>query len=54
MASKVRAKVPGYYGGIYRSKGDVFILSDDKHFSARWMDKVVTERPRPQAPKQEK
>lgn len=42
---KVRATMLGFYGGSRRRPGDVFILTDVKHFSEKWMQRleVVTD-----------
>ena len=43
----------GYYGQR-RTAGDVFDLSDDAHFSERWMEKVEQPKPRGRPPKSAK
>ena len=37
---KVRATRMGYYDHIRRRERDVFVLSDEAHFSRRWMERV--------------
>lgn len=37
---KVRATKTGYYGEMRRRPGDVFILTDPKMFSDKWMERV--------------
>lgn len=40
----------GFYGGIRRYNGDVFELTDPKHFSANWM--VKDEKAKRQKPEE--
>lgn len=40
MGHTVRATKKGYYGRL-REPGDVFEISDDKHFSKNWMETVA-------------
>lgn len=44
--------VVGYYNHLRRRVGDEFILSDPKHLSAKWMEKVDDE-PKRGRPKKE-
>ena len=37
---KVKAIRDGYYDLVRRKKGMVFFLSDPKHFSKNWMEKL--------------
>ena len=37
---KVKALKMGYYDGLRRREGAVFSLSDEKHFSSKWMEKL--------------
>jgi hypothetical protein len=41
---KVKAKFQngkfGFYGGVRRKDGDEFEITDPKHFSEKWMEKV--------------
>lgn len=44
---KVRATQRGYYGNVLRDPGspdDTFVLTDPKHFSETWMEKVKGEK----------
>jgi hypothetical protein len=43
---KVRAIKRGFYGGIYRRRGDVFDCSSPD-FSSKWMEKVGKKKPTP-------
>lgn len=48
---RVRAKLKGYHGGRRRNPGDIFEVTDPKHFSARWMENKDPEAaPVPDAP----
>jgi hypothetical protein len=38
---KVRARQRGFYGKKRVYEGDVFDITDENHFSKRWMEKVV-------------
>lgn len=40
MSIRVRATQPGYYDHVMRKVGEVFVLSDKKLFSHRWMESV--------------
>lgn len=42
---KVRATKLGYYGELRRRPGDVFVLTDENHFSERWMERVDASTP---------
>lgn len=42
---KVRALEKGYYGEKRRRVGDVFMLTDPKHFSKTWMEYVDADTP---------
>jgi len=44
-AFKVRATAIGYYGDARRRPGDVFVLTDPRHFSKRWMEQVSASTP---------
>lgn len=35
----------GYYGDVRRREGDVFVITDIKHFSKRWMEFVDKRTP---------
>lgn len=37
---KVRATMLGYYGDVRRRVGDVFVLTDQAHYTTRWMEPV--------------
>lgn len=43
---KVRAVKLGYYDHLRRRPGDEFVLSNPKHFSDKWMDKVEDSVPK--------
>lgn len=47
---KVKAVFPqgkfGFYGGLRRRDGDVFVLDDPSHFSHRWMEKLEEDKPK--------
>lgn len=47
---RVKAKSMGFYGGNRIRPGKEFTLSDPKHFSEKWMDKVGGDAGKP-APK---
>lgn len=49
MAIKVRALAPGHYGNRYREAGDEFQITEEKHFSKRWMEKVGEEAEKPES-----
>jgi hypothetical protein len=36
----------GFYGGKRRYRGDVFEISDSKHFSKKWMEQVEPKEPK--------
>lgn len=38
---RVRATQTGFYGGSRRREGTEFTLTNPKHFSKRWMEKVT-------------
>lgn len=42
---KVKATRLGFYGYLRRKPGAVFALSDPKHFSEKWMEKVEDDTP---------
>jgi hypothetical protein len=42
---RVRATKYGFYGDYAREVGKVFTLTDPKHFSAKWMEKVDPSTP---------
>lgn len=42
---KVRAVEAGFYDLARRKPGDVFKLTDDSHFSSRWMEKIKDPEP---------
>ena len=43
---KVRAIAPGQYANQFMDRGRVFDITDEKHFSKRWM--VLVYEPKPQ------
>jgi len=42
---KVRATQLGYYDHIRRREGDVFVVSGERAFSAKWMERVDSRTP---------
>lgn len=42
---KVVATMTGYYDHVRRREGDVFIIANERAFSARWMEKVGARTP---------
>jgi len=38
---KVKATRLGFYGNFRRKPGAEFVLSDEKHFTKSWMEKVL-------------
>jgi hypothetical protein len=47
---KVKAIGLGFFGKRRVRPGTVFILSDEKQFSKRWMEKVEADKPAPKEP----
>lgn len=37
---QVKAKLNGYYGNVYRFKGDNFTIESEDDFSKRWMIRI--------------
>lgn len=47
----VRAKEPGFYGGVYRETGEQFEVEKESHLG-RWMERL--DAPQPDEPKLKK
>jgi len=54
---RVKATKLGYYEDKRRREGEEFVLTDTKHFSVKWMEKldkpITRSRSKPEEPKAE-